>query len=306
MSETITAQGRSVNTITAEILSITAQTNQMVVLSAIEVGRRLVEAKELVPRGEWGQYLQDEVRFSKSTANNLMKIYREYGEKQTNLQALGDLPYTKMVRLLAVPEEEREEFVQAHDVEALSTRELEQAIRDRDSARALLDVAQGSAAAAQQEAETLKQKNKELNDALLQSGQDAKKAQAEAKRLQREVSENGARLDVAKREGYAQARKEFEAKLADAEKAAQEALEKARAEAGASRPTEESQKKQRLADEEAVAFNLLFRQIQEQFNVLNGYLLKFQTSRPEFAAGAAKALRAMLRQWEQTVEEKTV
>lgn len=94
--------------------------------------------------------------------------------------------------------------------------------------------------------------------------------------------------------------------LADAEKAAQEALEKARAEADASRPTEESQKKQRLADEEAVAFNLLFRQIQEQFNVLNGYLLKFQTSRPEFAAGAAKALRAMLRQWGQTVEEKTV
>lgn len=280
MSETITAQGRSVNTITAEIVAITAQTNQMMVLNAIEVGRRLVEVKELIPHGEWGQYLHDEVSFSKSTANNLMKIYREYGENRTNLQALGNLPYTKMVRLLAVPEEEREEFTQTHDVESLSTRELEQAIRDRDAARALLAEAQENANDAIQKARDMTARNQTLREQLA--------------RAQKDAEADSGKVDKARQEGYEKARAELAPQLEAAQKAARTA-----------QAAEVARKKEGLADEEAVAFNLLFKQIQEQFNVLSGYLLKFQTTRPELAAGAARALRAMLRQWGQTVEEKT-
>lgn len=295
MSETITAQGRSVNTITAEIVAITAQTNQMMVLNAIEVGRRLVEVKELIPHGEWGQYLHDEVSFSKSTANNLMKIYREYGENRTNLQALGDLPYTKMVRLLAVPEEEREEFIQTHDVESLSTRELEQAIRDREAARALLAEAQENANDAIQKARDMTARNQTLLEQLT-------RAQKDAERLRREA--DSGKVDKARQEGYEKARAELVPQLEAAQKAARKAQEEAQARTA--QAEEAARKKEGLADEEAVAFNLLFKQIQEQFNVLSGYLLKFQTTRPELAAGAARALRAMLRQWGQTVEEKAV
>ncbi len=135
----ITTTARSINTITAEIRTITQHTQQVVLSAAIEIGRRLKEAKELVPHGEWGTYLQREVEFSQSTAQNLMKVYEEYGSGQQNLfapnsQALGNLTYTKALRLLALPAEERETFIEQNDVEKMSTRELEKALKERDEA----------------------------------------------------------------------------------------------------------------------------------------------------------------------------
>ena len=75
-TNTITVPGRSVNTITAEIIAISNQTRQMVVMSAIEIGKRLCEAKELVGHGEWGNYLKQEVNLSHRSANNCMMIFR--------------------------------------------------------------------------------------------------------------------------------------------------------------------------------------------------------------------------------------
>lgn len=297
MSEMITIPGRSINTITAEIITITAQTNQMVVMNAIEVGRRLVEAKELVPHGEWGEYLRREVSFSKSTANNLMKIFREYGDKQLNSQALGNLPYTKMVRLLAVPEEEREEFAIEHDVEHLSTRELEQAIRDRDAARDLLAVAQESAAASQQKAE-------ELQKQCDQSSAEAKKARADLAKLKKDVKSTEARIAQAKKDAYVEAKKEFQSQLDAAHKAVQDAAAQARAEAeqtaqAAQEELDKAHKAEKMADPDAIAFNALYKQIQETFNMLNGYLIKFRTSKPDLAQSGKKAVESMMEIWKE-------
>ena len=113
------------------------QQAQVVVLSyAIEIGRRLCEAKAVLDHGQWGPWLEEQVEFSQSTANNYMKIFERYGSEQLSLfgdakyQTLGNLPYTKALRLLAVPEDEVETFMEEHDVEHMSTRELEQAIRE--------------------------------------------------------------------------------------------------------------------------------------------------------------------------------
>ena len=47
------------------------------------------------------------------------------------------MTYTKALRLLALPDaEEREKFLAEHDVSAMSTRELEQALKDREAALA--------------------------------------------------------------------------------------------------------------------------------------------------------------------------
>lgn len=299
MSEMITTSGRSINTITAEIITITAQTNQMVVMNAIEVGRRLVEAKGLVPHGEWGEYLRQEVSFSKSTANNLMKIFREYGDKQLNSQALGNLPYTKMVRLLAVPEDEREEFAVAHDVEHISTRELEQAIKDRDAARDLLAVAQESATAAEQKADDLQKEANRLSAALDQSAKDAKKANSDLAKMKKDAKSTDARIEQAKKDAYEQARKEFNSQLEAARKATEESVAKALAEA--EQNAENARKAEKAADPDAVAFGILFKQIQESFNMLSGYLLKFRSSKPELAESGKAAVAAMLEQWKEQV-----
>lgn len=119
---------RSVDILAAEIISIENQAKHIVLNSAIEVGRRLVEAKEQLPHGEWGKWLSESVDYSQSKANSLMQVYREYGE---NSQALGNLGYTQAVALLALPGEDREAFVAENDIETMSTRELQQAVKDR-------------------------------------------------------------------------------------------------------------------------------------------------------------------------------
>ncbi len=142
MQEIRSNEVRTIEVITTEIRVIQKQAQQVVLGYAIELGRRLEEAKQLLPHGKWGAWLKSEVNFSQSTANNFMLIFKEYGASQQSLfggeansQTLGNLPYTKALKLLAMPEEEREAFVEENDVAAMSTRELETVIRERDEAR---------------------------------------------------------------------------------------------------------------------------------------------------------------------------
>lgn len=83
MSEIVTV--RDIDIVTAEIVTIKRQTQQVLITAAIELGRRLTEVKAMIPHGEWGKYLQERVDYSQSTADNLMKLYREYGSGQDSL-----------------------------------------------------------------------------------------------------------------------------------------------------------------------------------------------------------------------------
>ena len=126
---------RTVEQIAVEINFYKAQTVQNI----IEIGRRLIEAKERLPHGAWADWLKDAVDFTQSTANRFMQIAREY----SNSAPVRNLSYTKMLALLQVPEEDREAFLaESHlvngvpkTVDEMSKRELEQAIRERDQAR---------------------------------------------------------------------------------------------------------------------------------------------------------------------------
>ena len=122
---------RTPQLIAAEIRSIDKQTREIVLHSAVEIGKRLTEAKSLVEHGEWGAWLEANVDYKQSTANNFMRIAEEYG---SNFQALGNLTYTQAVALLAVPGEDREQFAADVDAEKLSTRELQAAIKAKQDA----------------------------------------------------------------------------------------------------------------------------------------------------------------------------
>lgn len=130
---------RTPEIIAVEINSIKDQTRNMLLYNSIEIGRRLIEAKSLLQHGEWGKWLEESVDYSQRTAQNLMKIFEEYGANQITLlgdnaksQAFADLSYSQAVALLGVPEEEREEFIKENDVENMSTRELQQAIKEKE------------------------------------------------------------------------------------------------------------------------------------------------------------------------------
>ena len=137
----ISTQERDIKTVTNEIKMLRRQAQAMALTYSVEIGRRLVEAKEMLNHGEWGNWLKTEVEFSQDTANRFMKLFDEYGAAQismfgaeVNSAALRNLSFTKALQLLAIPSDEREDFAQEHDVENLSTRELDKLIKERDEA----------------------------------------------------------------------------------------------------------------------------------------------------------------------------
>ena len=161
-SKTMVAVVRDIGTIEREIQVLKDQSARIVLSYAIEVGRRLCEAKEMLPHGEWGSWLKQRAGFSQSTANNMMRLFEEYGADQLTLfgaipnsQALGNLSYTKAISLLALPAEERDEVLKTNDVEAMSTRELERLIREKRDAEAKASAAQEALETERKKAEAL-------------------------------------------------------------------------------------------------------------------------------------------------------
>lgn len=171
---------RTPEIIAAEICQIKDQTRKLVLNNSIEIGKRLCEAKEMVPHGEWGLWLERNVDYKQSTANKLMKIYEQYGAAQGELwgasaksETFTNLTYSKALALLAVPEEEREEFVEKNDVESMSTRELQEAIKARDEAEENLQKEKTAAdervRAAQRQAESVMEELDKLKDEVKNS-----------------------------------------------------------------------------------------------------------------------------------------
>lgn len=136
------AYQRQISDVTRDIR---IQTGQFL-RTAIEIGRLLFEAKAMVEPGGWSKYIEEELPFSHSWANNYMKLYKEYGSDQTSLfgdsQAFMNLRPTQALELLALPAGEREAFVQENDVADMSTRQLRQAIKDLEDARKELQEAE--------------------------------------------------------------------------------------------------------------------------------------------------------------------
>ena len=157
---------RTLGVVEMEIRVIQHQTGQAILNGAIEMGRRLEEAKAMVGHGEWGPWLK-KMGYSQSNANNLMRVFREYGSTQQSLfgaesksQTFGSLTFSKALSLLAIPdEEERERFVTENDVEHMSVRELNEALKARDEA-------EEKAAAAQDEAGRLEKRVLHLQEEI--------------------------------------------------------------------------------------------------------------------------------------------
>jgi DNA repair exonuclease SbcCD ATPase subunit len=181
---------RTPHTIATEIYSIKGQARSVLVLSSIEIGRRLVEAKEMLDHGEWGKWLEESVEYSKSTANNLMQIYREYGENSGKFPSIGDLSYTKAVALLGVPAEEREQFVQENDVENMSAREIQKIIKEKQKLEKELEK---STSAAEKEKAKL-QKNISTLEKQLENAKANEVDAAEMDLLQKDLTEYQKRI----------------------------------------------------------------------------------------------------------------
>lgn len=169
----------------------------------IEVGRRLEEVKAQLPHGEWGSWLESR-GYPQAKAVKLMKVFRAYGKEQQSLfggeaksQAFANLGFHKLVQLLAIEgEEDREQFVAEHDVEHMSTRELERALREREEALEAAAAAKEEVQGLRREADQAKKaqekaaaKAQRLQDALSKANAAAQEAEAEHAKMLQELEE---------------------------------------------------------------------------------------------------------------------
>ena len=185
---------RTPEQIGAEIRMYMDVGRRVTLLCAIEIGRRLVEAKEMLPHGEWLPWLQRETEFSSSSAQRYMKVYEEYGATQiglfgpeTNTQTFADLPISKALALISVPESERIEFAEVVDAEHISVRELEEKIRDRERQISALQEDVDGERKRLEESERLRKQSDELLETQDDMLKEAKAQIAELAKLNKEL-----------------------------------------------------------------------------------------------------------------------
>lgn len=235
---------RTADQVAADINKVKLNLAVAVVVSSIEIGRLLLEAKALVPHGEWGAWLAANVDFSESKAQSLMRRYKEYGDGQIDMiTGTSDLDFfsflsdSQMDALLALPKPERREFVEEHR-EELENGEM--SVRDMKAEIARLKKENGAQAEALEEAEgNIENLNKHCTQLVEMLDEEKKKPvpepvvqevithQPSPEQIDKIRAEVEAKLEAEHREGVESIQNIFREKIKDLEKERDEALEKA-------------------------------------------------------------------------------
>lgn len=113
--------------LTVEVKFYLKQTAQNI----LEVGKRLIQAKALLPHGEFGNWLKNNFGLSHNAANKFMKC----AERFSNCSTSNILNQSQMFELLALPEDETEAFIEAQaaagtPVEDMTVKKLRAEIAD--------------------------------------------------------------------------------------------------------------------------------------------------------------------------------
>lgn len=321
-------QTRDIEIITEEIIGLKNQAKNTFLAYVCEIGKRLCEAKEKLNHGEWGEWLKEKVDFSQSTANNYMNLYSEYGDGSAvllglgaNYQTFANLDYSKAVKLLAIPSEERESFVIENDIENKSARETDKLIKEHKAAleeKKRLEEENARLKGYQKEADEAKKMALNAQTALSDK-------QAELDKLKEaldELENNSAEPQIsdeelrkiekeAKKEAEQQAEAKFNVKLMgeraklDEERAKLEAeiaavkAEKDAAEARAKEANNkmaEYEKQAKMSNPLVAEFKLVFEDFQSKADILLSIIATAKRDDPETAAKLQKALDTALAQ----------
>lgn len=296
MSEIITVPVRSVETITTEIVSIANQTAQVLLLSACEMGKRMLEAKELCTHGQWSGYLEDlcgRLGISTSTAHNWMRLYQDYGEIP-NLQAIGNLTYTKAVKLLSLPESDREQLARDNDLASMTTRELEQAIREKKEALAAAEKLQA-------ELDRKTAENQSLSKQVAAEAASGNQARKELEALRAKPAISEADREKIREEGAAAARALLSGQMETAGKAL----------ADAQRQIEELKKSgetqlQVLGDPDGAAFEVYIGELSGIINKMHGHYLKAKGRNPALTKKMVRAFRGITTKLDELTKQMEV
>ena len=256
---------RTPEVIAQEINAIKNRVRMAALRGCVEIGSRLAEAKQLVPHGEWAEWLHKNVDYSARTAQQLMQVAAEYG---TDMDKFGHLSYSQAVTMLGLPESEREKLAEEHADDSIA--ELKQAVKELKAEKEKLQVrmdelTRNADADAEARREDMK-KIDELQNAL--SGADEAMRDTHAqyleavgeaemlrKQLQRQLDDPEAMPESAK-----ERIKELEAQLSEAES------KKDRLEADLRKKTEDTDEEIRKLKKESESWQETSRNATAQLN----------------------------------------
>lgn len=318
---------RTPELIGAEIRMYVDAGRRLSLLCGIEIGRRLTEAKEMLGHGEWLPWLERETEFSDRSAARYMKLFDEYGASQqglfgpeTNSPTLSNLPISKALALLSVPESDRIEFAEEVDAEHISVRELEKKIQEREEQlkaaeqelKAALKDQEGSEKALNDARERIRELaalNEELekrpvevavetvrDEEAIREAAAAAKAEAEKQNeraqegLKKQLADAEKKLAAAERERD-KLKQSAESAGSEAQKKADEAnreVERIRAE------LEEVRKQLKASDSDVVAFGIWFNNIQSEWNSMMKELRNVEAKDAEKGAKLRAAVQQLM------------
>ncbi len=204
MAEPEADAARRLDVLAGEINLLEESAKDVFRRTAMEIGRRLCEARNLVPRGRWGEWLETQIKYSARKAQQLMQVYEEYQGRELTA-AYDALSFTQLYDLLAAPVEERDALAEKAAAEELSTRELKREIEalraDKEAANIKIYdlIQQGEAAerrlkATEEANQSLREEKARAEKEAELSALRADDAVGRANQLAKDLSETGQRL----------------------------------------------------------------------------------------------------------------
>nr|DAW22841.1 MAG TPA: Protein of unknown function (DUF3102) [Caudoviricetes sp.] len=196
--------------------------SESMAMNMLNLGRVFTEAKKQVAHGEWGDWVQRYSGMSVRSAQQLMAIYSRFGDKP----AFAGVEKSKMYKMLALPEGTEEAFAEKNDLSAMTSREVEEAVkRVREQANEEIRRERAARKAAEERAEELSARPPEVpeevsaalksKDAMIEqqkqeleriaaTGRDsvaeANRLRSDNNRLRRELNENAELLEETQQE----------------------------------------------------------------------------------------------------------
>lgn len=140
--------------------------------SSIQIGQLLKEAKVAVGHGNFEKWLRENVDYSISTAQRFMKLADTYagqleaGDEDVVSEVIASMLPSKALVLARLQPQQRKEFIEEHDVEDMSVREMEAAIKAKAEAEQRAIDAEQRKAEAEKAASEQKQQAEELAEQL--------------------------------------------------------------------------------------------------------------------------------------------
>lgn len=154
----------------------------------IQLGRVLTEAKPMVKHGEWEQWILDNAGCSVRYAQAFMQAYARFGNNEA-IARIGERG--KIFKLLSLPEGTEDKFLEEHDVESMTAREVAEAVR-KVRAEKDEEMREMRRKLTEDKAEALRDQYNKMGQEINAANMALERAQARAKRLEegREIPEH--------------------------------------------------------------------------------------------------------------------